>query len=302
MELSVVVPCYNEAETLNEFYESICDALKKEKITYELIMVDDGSSDSTMEKLENICNENKNVKVISFSRNFGKEAAMLAGLNHASGKYVSIMDADLQHTPETLITMYKKLIQNPEYDVVASYKESRKDDSPLKRTLTSFFYRINNLLSDVKLLPGASDFRVFKSCVKDAIISLPEKTRFLKGIFSWVGFNTIYVPYTPEKRMYGSSKWSIMKLIKYSLGGIISFSTKPIKSVFVIGVISFIICFINFILMGNLSHRTIILLIGILLFCIGIMALYISRIYSNILDRPCYIIRKKIGFEKKATK
>ena len=302
MELSVVVPCYNEAETLNEFYESICDALKKEKITYELIMVDDGSSDSTMEKLENICNENKNVKVISFSRNFGKEAAMLAGLNHASGKYVSIMDADLQHTPETLITMYKKLIQNPEYDVVASYKETRKDDPPLKRTLTSFFYRINNLLSDVKLLPGASDFRVFKSCVKDAIISLPEKTRFLKGIFSWVGFNTIYVPYTPEKRMYGSSKWSIMKLIKYSLGGIISFSTKPIKSVFVIGVISFIVCFINFILMGNLSHRTIILLIGILLFCIGIMALYISRIYSNILDRPCYIIRKKIGFEKKATK
>lgn len=302
MELSVVVPCYNESETLDEFYESISDALKKEKITYELIMVDDGSSDSTMEKLENITKKDKNVKVISFSRNFGKESAMLAGLRHSSGKYVSIMDADLQHTPEVLITMYKKLTENPEYDVVASYKESRKEEKALKRTLTSFFYRINNMLSDVKLLPGASDFRVFKSCVKDAIISLPEKTRFLKGIFSWVGFNTIYVPYSPEKRTHGSSKWPIMKLIKYSLGGIISFTTKPIKSVFVIGVISFIICFINFILMGNLSHRTIILLIGILLLCVGLMALYISRIYSNILGRPCYIIKRKIGFEKKATK
>lgn len=302
MELSVVVPCYNESQTLEEFYTSVCTALKKEKITYELIMVDDGSCDNTMEILEDVCNENKNIKVISLSRNFGKEAAMLAGLNHATGKYVSIMDADLQHTPEALITMYKKLIENPEYDVVASYKESRKDETTLKRTLTSIFYRINNLLSDVKLLPGASDFRVFKSCVKDAIISLPEKTRFLKGIFSWVGFNTIYVPYTPKKRTYGSSKWSIMKLIKYSLGGIISFSTKPIKSVFVIGILSFIGCFINFILMGNLSHRTIILLIGILLFCIGIMSLYISRIYSNILGRPCYIIKRKIGFDTKATK
>ncbi len=295
MQLSVIVPMFNEASTLDEFCKSVTEALKKEKITYELIMVDDGSSDDTMEKLKSITMENKNIKVISFSRNFGKESAMLAGLEHASGKYVAIMDADLQHTPEVLISMYNKLIQNPEYDVVSSYKESRNTEAPFKRTLTSIFYRINNMLSDVKLLPGASDFRVVKSCVKDAIISMPEKTRFLKGIFSWVGFNTIYVPYTPEKRMYGSSKWSIFKLIKYSLGGIISFSTKPVKSVFVVGFLSFIICLTNFILMGNLSHRTIILLIGTLLLCVGIIALYISRIYSNILNRPCYIIKQKIG-------
>lgn len=302
MEISVVVPCYNEAPTILEFHKLLTESLKKENLTYELIMVDDGSEDDTMEKLRSITKKDKSVKVISFSRNFGKEAAMLAGLKHCNGKYVAIMDADLQHTPEVLLKMYDKLIKNTEYDVVASYKESRYDEKTIKRTLISLFYRINNFVSDVKLLPGASDFRIFKSTVKDAIVSLPEKTRFLKGIFAWVGFNTIYMPYTPSKREYGSSKWSIFKLIKYSLGGIISFSTKPIKAVFVIGLVCFMICLINFILMGYLSSRTIILLIGIVLLCLGVISLYISRIYSNLLGRPCYIIREKIGFEQKKFK
>lgn len=299
MEISVVVPCYNEAQTILEFHKTLTRALKKEKLTYELIMVDDGSYDDTMEKIRSIIKEDKGVKVISLSRNFGKESAMLAGLKHASGKYVAIMDADLQHTPEVLLKMYEKLIKNPEYDVVASYKESRHEEKAIKRTLTSLFYRINNIVSDVKLLPGASDFRIFKSTVRDAIVSLPEKTRFLKGIFAWIGFNTIYIPYTPLKREYGTSKWSIIKLIKYSLGGIVSFSTKPIKGVFIVGITCFLICLINFILMGYLSNRTIILLIGILLLCLGIISLYISRIYSNLLNRPCYIIKEKIGFEQK---
>ena len=302
MEISVVVPCYNEAPTILEFHKLLTESLKKENLTYELIMVDDGSEDDTMEKLRSITKKDKSVKVISFSRNFGKEAAMLAGLKHCNGKYVAIMDADLQHTPEVLLKMYDKLIKNPEYDVVASYKESRYDEKTIKRTLISLFYRINNFVSDVKLLPGASDFRIFKSAVKDAIVSLPEKTRYLKGIFAWVAFNTIYMPYIPSKREYGSSKWSIFKLIKYSLGGIISFSTKPIKGVFVIGLLCFMICLINFILMGYLSSRTIILLIGIVLLCLGVISLYISRIYSNLLGRPCYIIREKIGFEQKKVK
>lgn len=302
MEISVVVPCYNEAPTILKFHKLLTESLKKENLTYELIMVDDGSEDDTMEKLRSITKKDKSVKVISFSRNFGKEAAMLAGLKHCNGKYVAIMDADLQHTPEVLLKMYDKLIKNPEYDVVASYKESRYDEKTIKRTLISLFYRINNFVSDVKLLPGASDFRIFKSAVKDAIVSLPEKTRFLKGIFAWVGFNTIYMPYIPSKREYGASKWSIFKLIKYSLGGIISFSTKPIKGVFVIGLLCFMICLINFILMGYLSSRTIILLIGIVLLCLGVISLYISRIYSNLLGRPCYIIREKIGFEQKKVK
>lgn len=299
MTLSVVVPCYNESESVDEFHKKITEVLKKEKLTYELIYVDDGSYDDTERKLKNISDNDKNVKVISFSRNFGKESAMFAGLKSTSGNYVAIMDADLQHKPETLIEMYKKLIGEPDYDVVCAYKSNRRDESSLKRTLTSLFYRFNNVVSDVKLLPGASDFRVFKSCVKDAIISLPEKTRFLKGIFSWVGFNTIYVPYSPEKRIYGTSKWSLIKLLRYSLGGIISFSTMPIKMAFVISLIVFIIGLLNFILMGSLGFRTIILFISIMILLIGVIALYISRIYSNILNRPCYIIKQKYGFNKK---
>lgn len=299
MKLSIVVPCYNENSGIEEFHKQVTDVLKKEKITYEIIFVDDGSLDDTFKKIEDASNLDKNVKGISFSRNFGKESAMLAGLEHASGEYVAIMDSDLQHSPDMLLEMYKKLINNLEYDVVCAYKSSRKDEKPIKRTLTSLFYRFNNIISDVKLLPGASDFRVFKSSVKDVIISLPEKTRFLKGIFSWVGFNTIYVPYMPEKRIYGTSKWSLIKLLKYSLGGIVSFSTKPIKSIFVLGVLVFIIGLVNFILMGNLSHRTIILFISFIMLSLGIIALYISRIYSNILGRPNYIVKTKVGFENK---
>lgn len=299
MKLSVVVPCYNENESLNKFHEQITKELKDNKITYELIFVDDGSRDDTLNKLEVIAENDKCTKVIGFSRNFGKESAMLAGLENASGEYIAIMDADMQHSPKTLVEMYNKLLSEKDYDVVCAYRSNRKEESSLKRTLTSLFYRFNNIVSDVKLLPGASDFRVFRSCVKDAVISLPEKTRFLKGIFSWVGFNTIYVPYSPEKRLYGKSKWSLIKLLKYSLGGVISFSTKPVKGLFIIGLLIFLVGMLNFILMGNLSHRTIILFLSIIMLSIGIMALYISRIYSNILGRPCYIIRKKIGFTDK---
>ena len=171
MKLSVVVPCYNEALSLNEFYDSLSLALKENKISYELIMVDDGSSDDTYQKLLDLNKMDKNVKIISFSRNFGKEQAMYAGLNYASGNYVAIMDADLQHTPKTLIEMYNKLVENKDYDVVCAYKAHRADEGSIKRTLTSLFYKINNKISDVKLLPGASDFRVFTKDVCNAILS-----------------------------------------------------------------------------------------------------------------------------------
>ena len=299
MKLSVIVPCYNEGESLNEFYDAVSKRLELEKITHEFIMVDDGSSDNTMDVLRNLSSKDKCVKVISFSRNFGKEAAMYAGLKACSGEYVSIMDAYLQHTPDTLIMMYNKLIQNKDYDIVASYKENREDESSIKRTLTSLFYRFNNMISNVKLLPGASDFRVFKSCVRDAIISLPEEERFLKGMFSWVGFNTIYVPYTPSKRLHGNSKWSLIKLIKYSLSGIISFSTKPNKFIFILGVVTFLIGFLNFILFGSLANKTIILFLSFIMLSIGILSLYISRIYKRVLNRPCYIVKEKIGFNSK---
>ena len=292
MKLSVVVPCYNEVANVSEFESELSKTLLKEKITYEIIFVDDGSTDDTYNKLSSLNKANKNVKVIRFSRNFGKESAMLAGLKNASGSYVAIMDADLQHTPEMLILMYKKLINDDSFDCCCAYKSNREDEGSLKRTLTSLFYKINNKISDVKLLPGASDFRVFKKSVCDAITSLDEKTRFLKGMFSWVGFNTIYVPYMPEKRMYGTSKWSLFKLLKYSLGGII----------FIIGVLALIVGLLNFILIGNLSNRTIILFISLIMLSIGIISLYVSRIYSNILNRPCYIIKEKLGFNDKSSK
>ena len=217
--------------------------------------------DDTYNKLSSLNKANKNVKVIRFSRNFGKESAMLAGLKNASGSYVAIMDADLQHTPEMLILMYKKLINDDSFDCCCAYKSNREDEGSLKRTLTSLFYKINNKISDVKLLP-----------------------------------------YMPEKRMYGTSKWSLFKLLKYSLGGIISFSTKPIKSVFIIGVVALIVGLLNFILMGNLANRTIILFISFIMIQLGIISLYVSRIYSNILNRPCYIIKEKLGFNDKRSK
>lgn len=299
VKLSVVVPCYNESASLNEFHEQLTATIKEKKVSYEVIFVDDGSKDDTLNKIEELSKKDNNVKLISFSRNFGKEAAMLAGLEHVSGDYIAIMDADLQHSPSTLMEMYEKLLDDPEYDVVCAYKASRSDEGALKRALTSLFYRINNRISEINLLPGASDFRIFKSCVKDAIISLKENNRFLKGIFSWVGFNTIYVPYQPEKRIHGTSTWSILRLIKYSIGGIISFSTLPIRVLFIVGILAFIVGVVNFILMGNLSHRTIILLISSIMLSIGIISLYVSRIYSNTLQRPNYIVRKKIGFDDK---
>ena len=294
MKLSVVVPCYNEKDSLEEFYDSLIKKMKEEKISYELVMVDDGSSDDTLNILKSLADKDKNVKVISFSRNFGKESAMLAGLEYAKGDYIAIMDADLQHTPEVLFNMYEKLISEPLYDVVCAYQENRSE-SRLKKVLISLFYRINNKLSDVKMLPGASDFRIFKKSVKDAIISLTENNRFLKGIFSWVGFNTIYVPYTPEKRLHGTSKWSIYKLIKYSVDGLISFSNKPLRIIFIIGIISFVVGLVNFLLVGNLSHRTIILFLSFVLLFIAVIALYIIKMYNTILKRPNYIIKEKIN-------
>lgn len=294
MKLSVVVPCYNEKDSLEEFYDSLTKKIKEEKISYELVMVDDGSNDDTLNILKSLADKDKNVKVISFSRNFGKEAAMLAGLENAKGDYIAIMDADLQHTPEVLFNMYEKLIGEPLYDVVCAYQENR-NELKLKKVLVSLFYRINNKLSDVRMLPGASDFRIFKKSVKDAIISLTENNRFLKGIFSWVGFNTIYVPYTPEKRLHGTSKWSLYKLIKYSVDGLISFSNKPLRIIFIIGIISFIVGLVNFLLVGNLSFRTIILFLSFILLFIAVIALYIIKMYNTILKRPIYIIKEKIN-------
>ena len=302
MKLSIVAPCYNESGTVIDFYNMVKNFLEDKKIKYELIMIDDGSTDDTYKKLEQLNKEDKNVKVIAFSRNFGKEAAMYAGLEYASGNYIAIMDTDMQQRIETLYMMYNKLLENEEFDIVCAYRENRGDESSFKRTLTSLFYRLNNSLTYIRLLPGASDFRIFKSEVKDALLSMKESNRFLKGMFSWVGFNTIYVPYNPSKREHGISKWSIFKLIKYSIGGIISFSTKPLKFVALSSLITFIVGTLNFLLLGSLSFKTVIMMLSLIILNIGIISLYVIRIYSNSLKRPIYIAKKKIGLDKKTTK
>lgn len=298
MKLSVVVPCYNEGLNVGLFHNEIVKLLEEEKIKYEIIFVNDGSIDDTMEKLKDIARDDKNVKAINFSRNFGKEAAMLAGLEHASGEYVSIIDADLQQQPTVLVDMYKKLIENPEYDVVCAYRDNRDIDSSIKAVFSSIFYGIMNWFTNVKLVPGASDFRVFKKEVCDAIVSMKEKNRFIKGIFSWVGFNTIYVPYTPEIRKFGESKWSMFNLIKYGINGIISFSTLPLYFALLIGLFCFCISILN-IIFGLLGTKIIIVLLSIILMCLGIIGMYVARIYNNSLDRPNYIVKEKIGFNKK---
>lgn len=298
MKLSVIVPCYNEGLNINVFYEDMVKNLKENKLSYELIFVNDGSTDDTLEKLKDLSVKDKNVKIINFSRNFGKEAAMQAGLEKSSGSYISIIDADMQQKPSTLISMYNKLIENKEYDVVCAYRESRDDDSKIKAMIAPLFYKLINKVSNVNLVPGASDFRVFKKEVKDAIISLKENNRFLKGIFSWVGFNTIYVPYTPDVRLYGTSKWSLLKLVNYGLNGIISFSSFPLYLIFYIAIFYVLLALLNAIF-NFFGYRTMIFLLALILISISTIGLYISKIYNNALKRPNYIIKELIGFNNK---
>lgn len=300
-KLSVIVPCYNEGNSINEFYNAVKKELKEEKISYELIMVDDGSSDDTLAKLKDIEEASDDVKIISFSRNFGKEAAMLAGLQSASGDVFGIIDADMQQEPSTLILMYKKLLDNKDYDCVCAYREGHNDESSNKAFVSGLFYKLFNKISDVKLLNGASDFRVFKKNVRDAIISLPEKRRFLKGIFSFAGFNTIFIPYTPLKRFSGKTKWSFKKLFWYACDGIFSFSSFPLKLAFITGIITLLVGIINF-FFGHLGFKTIILFLSFLLFNIGLVAMYVLKIFEDTNGRPNYIIKEKLGFNKKAVK
>lgn len=293
MKLSILVPCFNEEAVIEEFYKELLKTKELEKIKYEVIFIDDGSKDDTYKILEKISKKDKNVKVISFSRNFGKEAAMLAGMELSSGEVITIIDADLQQLPSTMIKMYEKLIDNKEVDVVASYRERANINDKFKNSLIGLFYKVNNRLSDVNILPGASDFRVFRRNVLEAIVSMKEQNRFLKGMFSWVGFNTIYVPYKSEERTYGTSKWSLRKLVGYGLGGILSFSIKPLVYISIISMIMFLIIIFKSIFNIALCIK---LLFALLILFIGTISLYISRIYTNSLNRPIYIIKRTIGF------
>ena len=307
MLLSVIVPCYNEEGNIDLFYEETVKALGDLMPETELIFVNDGSRDSTIEKLRALCQRAEyRVRVVSFSRNFGKEAALLAGLQAAQGTFTSIIDADLQQKPSYIVDMMDILKEHPEYDAVAAYQEERKEGLLLSFFKKSF-YKVIDSLTDVKIMQAASDFRLLRRPVVDAILSLPEKCRFSKGIFAWVGFETYYMPYEVEERASGTSKWNFWKLMKYAFDGIIAFSNKPLIMSSIAGLIIFglsvlylIIIVIKTIIWGDpvagfpTLACLILMLSGIQLLSVGILGQYLAKNYTESKERPVFVVKEEL--------
>ena len=305
MKLSLIVPCYNEAENVELFLEETVKAFHGCGYSYEIVFVDDGSSDATLHNLKKLHASGKcPVKVISFSRNFGKEAGLYAGLQYASGDYISLIDADLQQRPEIVKDMVQFLEDNPDYDVVAAYQDRRREGKVLSFFKKSF-YRIINKMSHVTLQPEASDFRTFRKSVRDSILALGEYHRFSKGIFAWVGYKTHFIPYTPCERAFGTTKWNFMKLLNYAIEGIIGYSTAPLRLATCLGTLSgaAAVLYLIFVIMQKLiwgidipGYATIIVLIlffgSVQLFCIGIIGEYVGRTFEQSKNRPIYIAKE----------
>ena len=310
MKLSLVVPCYNEAENVIPFQEAVITAFDGCGYDYEIIFINDGSRDATLHNLRKIHTAQKcPVKVISFSRNFGKEAGLYAGLQHASGEYISLIDADLQQRPEIVRDMVDILDAQPDTDVVAAYQDRRSEGKVLsffKRT----FYAIINMLSSVTLQPDASDFRTFRRSVRDSILDLKEYHRFSKGIFAWVGYNTEFIPYTAQPRANGTTKWNFWKLLNYAVEGIIGYSTAPLRLATCLGGVTGVsaVLYLIWVIVEKLvwgidvpGYATIIvltLLLGaIQLFCIGIIGEYVGRTFEQTKDRPIYVAKEILEYE-----
>lgn len=300
------MPCYNEAEVLPAFYKEISRVADcNDKYEYELLFVNDGSKDETIGIIESFGKTDKRVKYISFSRNFGKEAAMFAGLEHCTGDFVGFIDADLQHSPD-LIPEMLKAVDDEGYDVAACKRVDRQGESKLKSFLSAGFYKVVNKISETYIDDGAQDFRIMKRAVADAILSMEENIRFTKGIFSWVGFNTKWFPHENKERAAGSTKWSIGKLFKYAVDGIFGYTSSPLRFPLYMGIISLAVGFvyglvvlIRLIAQGHifpLGSRVVLiclfLLFGIALVSLGIAGEYLARIYTEVKNRPKYIIAK----------
>ena len=311
MKLSLVVPCYNEEDNIRDFYHAAKYVFDAEEYEYEIVFINDGSKDKTQEALESVFNLHEaSVVVETFSRNFGKEAAIYAGFQKATGDLITVIDADLQQRPETVAKMVKILLDNEEIDCVAAYQEKRQEGKLVSK-LKDMFYKIINRTSEIEFFPGASDFRTFRRPVVDAVLSLPEYHRFSKGIFSWVGFNTCYIPYTAEKRNAGETKWSINKLFRYAVEGFISYTTFPLKIATGLGlftslcaIIYLFVVVIQKLCIGNPvpGYPTIVVLIlllgGIQLTILGIIGEYLARMYIQEKHRPIYIEKKLLDYKK----
>ena len=304
MKLSLIVPCYNEEGNVEKFFDVVNAAFENKVADYEFVFVNDGSKDETRKRLKDLYynkNSKNNIQVLSFSRNFGKEAAIYAGLSKAKGDIVCLIDADLQQRPEVVLEMLEVMNSDDDIDCVTAYQEKRKESKAIS-VVKSAFYEIINKISDVEFVNGASDFRLMKRSVVDAILQMTEYHRFSKGMFSYVGFNTKYIPYEVAERESGESKWGIKKLIKYAFEGIFAFSTMPLKVSMYIGILLAFLSFVGFaatIFVGEalavstlLVISVLLLVSGIVLVCMGIVGEYLSKMYIQGKNRPVYILKE----------
>ncbi len=305
-KLSVIVSCYNEEEAIPYFYEEIVKVAEnmKKELEFEFLFINDGSKDKTLEVLKSYATKDKRVRYISFSRNFGKEAAMYAGLQNAKGDYITLMDADLQDPPSMLPQMYE-YIKNDGYDQVGTRRVTRKGEPVIRSFFARMFYKLINKMSKVEMVDGARDYRLMTRQVVDSINSLEEYNRYSKGIFSFVGYNTKWLEYENVERVAGETKWSFWKLFKYAIEGIISFTTVPLALASLLGLFT---CFLAFLLIIVIIIRTlafgdpvggwpsticaILFIGGLQLFCTGILGQYLAKNYLETKKRPVYIVKE----------
>lgn len=309
MKISLIIPCYNEEESLLPFYTEL-NRVSNEMADYEfeMLFIDDGSRDKTLSILKDLASNDKRVKYISFSKNFGKEAAMYAGFCNSTGDYTAVMDADMQDPPALLLDMVK-ILESGEYDSVATRRQTRKGEPKIRSFFARAFYKIMNKISTLDMVDGARDFRLMKRDMVDAIVSMCENNRFSKGIFGWIGFKTYWMSYDNVERVAGQTKWSFKKLLKYSWDGIISFSNFPLKFATGCGILSFLASIpplifaiiqlfdgqrFNDLLSNPLRFNTTLFIIflvsGMILTSIGIVGQYISKIFNEVKGRPHYIV------------
>ncbi|MGT2797690.1 glycosyltransferase family 2 protein [Streptococcus intermedius] len=306
MTISIIIPCFNEEESLPLFYAEMEKIKQQIKEGFEYIFVNDGSKDRTLQVLRDLNQTDRNVHYLSFSRNFGKEAALYAGLQHATGDYVTVMDADLQDPPALLIQMKNMLDENAELDCVGTRRTTREGEPLIRSFFSKMFYKLINKISQVEMVDGARDFRLMRRQMVDAILEVSEYNRFSKGIFAWVGFKTEYLEYKNVERVAGQTSWNFWQLFNYSLEGIINFSDAPLTIAFVGGVVA---CLLAFFLIIIVIIRTLIFgdptsgwpsMISIILFLggfqlltIGILGKYIGKIFMETKKRPIYVIKER---------
>ena len=298
MKLTFIVPCFNEEKNIELFYKDLNEGFKDTKYDIELLFINDGSSDNTLKELKKLIKSKYKVKIINFSRNFGKEAGIYAGFKYSTGDYAVIIDSDMQQPPHLVLEMLKIVENDNDVDIVTYYQEKRIEGKFMSY-LKSKFYKTIGKLTRMNFVDGGSDFRLVKRNVIEAILSLTESNRFSKGIFSWIGFNTYYLPYTPSKRAYGRTKWNLKKLFMYAASGILSFIKNPMKIILNIGIIMLLISIILFIFNNKLiMYSFVLLMFGINFIVLWYISLFINRSYEESKNRPIFIAKEVITNEK----